>query len=72
MSLPSARVVYISPRGKRCMLVPYGAGGRPWLYFRYLSDVSLSGDGFTLTLANFRLMREAPEQQLERGNAAAR
>lgn len=56
------RVVYLSPRGKRCMLVPLG-GNKPWLYFRYLDDTTLAGDGFSLTHAAFRIMREAPRQQ---------
>ena len=53
-------VVYISPRGKRCVLVPSNSS-RPWFEFRYLDDTSLAGPGFYLRRDLFhRVMREAP------------
>jgi hypothetical protein len=62
MALPAPGVIYMSPRGKRCVLVPHGGNGKPWLYFRYLDQAELSGEGFPLSWANFRLLREAARQ----------
>jgi len=69
--LPELGVVYVSPQNKRCMLVPHSRGSAYGLYFRYLSDVQLAGDGFWLTLANFKIMREAARQG-PRAHAAPR
>jgi hypothetical protein len=63
MKLAQLGVVYVSPLGKRCMLVPHGHAGA-WHYFRYLDDVRMNGDGFTFSLSNFRVMREAPRQKV--------
>lgn len=61
MALPAPGVIYVSPRGKRCVLVPLG-GNKSWLYFRYLDQAELSGEGFPLSWANFGILREAPRQ----------
>lgn len=66
----SMDLVYLSPRGKRCVLVP----GRPlpWLEFRYLEQPTLSGGGFYLRRHLFhRVMREAPQSQALAGYLAA-
>lgn len=57
-------VIYLSPRGRRCVLVPHRGGSGAWLDFRYLDNPSLAGGGFPLTHSNFRLMRLAPPPSL--------
>lgn len=59
----SIDVVYLSPTGRRCVLVPAGRA-RPWLEFRYLDKATLAGHGFFLSSALFHIMREAPGQSL--------
>lgn len=66
----SMDMVYLSPSGRRCLLVP----GRslPWLEFRYLDEPALSGGGFYLRRHLFhRLMREAPQAMPLAGYLAA-
>ncbi|MEO8806604.1 MAG: hypothetical protein ABI433_11005 [Burkholderiaceae bacterium] len=60
----SIDVVYISPRGRRCVLVPSGSA-LPWLEFRYLDKATLAGGGFYLRRELFHsVMREAPRQSM--------
>lgn len=60
MSKASADLVYLSPRGRRCVLVVAGRP-RPWLEFRYLDNATLAGGGFYLRHELFmRVMRVAP------------
>lgn len=57
---PSIDVVYLTPRGKRCVLVPHGKA-MGWLEFRYLDQATLAGNGFCLSRTNFfKVMREEP------------
>lgn len=59
MSRAEADVVYLSPRGKRCVLVVAGRP-RPWLEFRYLDHAAIAGGGFYLRHELFlRTMRVA-------------
>lgn len=57
----SIDVVYLSPTGRRCVLVPSGRP-RPWLEFRYLDKATMAGHGFYLIRELFHVMREAPLQ----------
>lgn len=59
MSRAEPDVVYLSPRGKRCVLVVAGRP-RPWLEFRYLDRATIAGHGFYLRHELFlRVMRIA-------------
>lgn len=60
--LPDSHTIYLSPRGKRCMFVPL-TGHAQWLFFRYLDNSELSGEGFPLSWINFKLMRVHPQQR---------
>jgi len=57
-------VIYLSPRGRRCVLVVAGRP-RPWLEFRYLDNATLAGGGFYLRHDLFtRVMRVATTEAL--------
>ncbi len=61
MSEPSIDVIYLSPRNRRCVLVPSGSA-RLDLEFRYLDNAELAGGGFFLRRDRFSIMRVAPRQ----------
>lgn len=53
--------IYITPRGRRCKWVPLGGPQRTWTahaYFVYLDGHSALKDGFTLTAANYGVLRK--------------
>jgi hypothetical protein len=56
--VPDPKAVYVSPLGRRCAYVPATRHNEQRLFFRYLDNTEAWGGGFTLTQANFRLMRE--------------
>lgn len=69
--LPDVHTIYLSPTGKRCMFAP-SVKQTQWLFFRYLDNAELMGEGFPLSYANFRLMRLHPQQRWRPVDAATR
>lgn len=59
MSRAEPDVIYLSPRGRRCVLVVAGRP-RPWLEFRYLDNATIAGGGLFLRHELFmKVMRVA-------------